>query len=69
MKNLEIPVQRDLGEWIDIDYRKNEQKLDKGKEMSSDSDSEAANAPYDTCHAKKGSLTFGALNKQKDFVH
>lgn len=23
MKNNEIPVQRDLGEWIDIDYRSN----------------------------------------------
>lgn len=69
MRNNEIPIQRDLGDWIDIDYQKSQNIKQSspyernGPASSSGSDSddcESANAPIDTAsHAKQGSLTFG----------
>ena len=70
MKNNEIPIQRDLGDWIDIDYQKPKNNMHSspyernGPDSSGTSDSddcESANAPIDTMasHAKQGSLTFG----------
>ena len=42
-----------------------ENKLNNCNDMTSESGGSEADAPYDTCHAKKGSLTFGAMSKQK----
>lgn len=62
-----MTIQKDLGDWIDIDYRSHPKPQEPNSgETHSHSGSESANAPYDTCHVKQGSLTFGALNKSKD---
>lgn len=59
MRTHDIAIQRDMGDWIDIDYKSQPRPQENSKETQSNSGSESANVPYDTCHIKQGSLTFG----------